>query len=64
MMGDRDTVVFRLEVEAGCVMSVTRATRVDPFEPLVWRAANSYDDLDLLETALRVARAQRAGRIA
>lgn len=63
-MGDRDSVVFQLIVEAGCVMRVLRAARVDPFEPLVWRECGSHDDLDLLETAVRVARAQRAGRIA
>ena len=58
-----ESVLFRLEVDDGCVLSVARGVRVDPFEPVVWREATSFDDLDLLETAVRVARAQRAGRV-
>lgn len=59
-----DAVLFRLELSEGAVDRVERATRAGVGEPLVWRECGTFDDLDLLETAVRVARAQRAGRLA
>ena len=57
-------VLFRVEVDDGFVVRVDRAVRTEAGEPLVWRECSTFDDLDLLETAVRVARAQRAGRLA
>ena len=58
-------VVFALAVdEDDCVVSVSRVTPLDDAALVDWRECDTFDDLDLLETAVRVARAQRAGTVA
>lgn len=49
--------------EDGCVLAVARVSVLDDACLVGWRVCESFDDLDLLETMVRVARAQRVGSV-
>ena len=58
-------VVFALVLdEDDCAVSVARVTPVDDAALVDWRQCASFEDVDLLETMVRVACAQRAGTVA
>lgn len=60
-----ELIVFVLAVdEDGCVLRVSRASPLDDACLVDWRACDRFEDLDLLQTAVNVTRAQRYGRIA